>query len=275
MVLDFVMTKEHRRFAEFCDACRRDRYIGLCHGVPGVGKTLSARYYARWDSVENALYSYGRPSPAPLSTDPVASDPSYRTVFYTPAVANSPHVIERQVLELRLRVAHLADHAADGRQGTPTVETLLAEAVDCLPTLLIVDEADRLRMAGLEQVRDLYDRHGGGLVLIGMPGLEKRLARYPQLYSRVGFLHQFRALGPDEVRFLLEQKWQQLGLTFSPEEFTDAEALAAITRITSGNFRLLQRLLAQVDRILRINEFRTVTKEVVEAARENLVIGSL
>jgi DNA transposition AAA+ family ATPase len=205
----------------------------------------------------------------------VASDPSYRTVLYTPAVANSPHVIERQVLELRLRVAHLADRAAGGRQGAPTVETLLAEAVDCLPTLLIVDEADRLRMAGLEQVRDLYDRHGGGLVLIGMPGLEKRLARYPQLYSRVGFLHQFRALGPDELRFLLEQKWQQLGLTFSPEEFTDAEALAAITRITSGNFRLLQRLLAQVDRILRINEFRTVTQEVVEAARENLVIGSL
>jgi hypothetical protein len=137
-----------------------------------------------------------------------------------------------------------------------------------------VDEADRLKMPGLEQLRDIYDRSDMGLILIGMPGMEKRLSRYPQLYSRIGFVHQFRPLSAEEVQFILEQKWQQLGYTLHINDFTDMEAVAAIVRITDGNFRLLHRLFAQIERIIQINKLQTVSKEVVETAREGLVIGT-
>jgi DNA transposition AAA+ family ATPase len=139
--------------------------------------------------------------------------------------------------------------------------------------LVIVDEADRLKMAALEQLRDTYDREDIGLVLIGMPGIEKRLSRYAQFYSRVGFVHHYRALNGKELTFLLAQKWLELGLTVDQADFTDAEAMAAVIRITGGNFRLLQRLFTQISRILEINQVKLVTQEVVEAARESLVIG--
>lgn len=111
-----------------------------------------------------------------------------------------------------------------------------------------------------------------GLILIGMPGIEKRLARYPQLYSRVGFVHHYRPLSAHEQAFVLAAHWPDLGLG-DTSDFTTSEAVAAITRITSGNFRLTGRLIAQIERILDINHLSVVTKEVVEAARESLVIG--
>lgn len=283
--LPFVSTKEYRRFGEFGDACRRYRYIGITHGLPGAGKTRSAREYARWDRIEpllpEQLFTLGGRShtDGQFPHKPFASllAPSFtdilpcRTVFYTPPVAASPGRIEREVKALCAALSYLVEAAEQASRGTD--EFLLAYRLPDRTELLIVDEADRLRMAGLEQLRDLYDRGRFGMILIGQPGLEKRLARYPQLYSRVGFVHPFQVLSEEETRWLLEQRWKDLGMQMRADDFTDQEAISAMVRITGGSFRLIHRLLMQIDRILEINNIRTITKDVVDAARENLVIG--
>ncbi len=117
-----------------------------------------------------------------------------------------------------------------------------------------------------------FDAADVGVILIGMPGLEKKLARFPQFYSRIGFVHEFRPLGAKEIRELLDRLWAPPGVSL-PQQPLDAETVAAIIRITGGNFRLLNRLLTQIERILEINALEQVSKTVVEAARESLVIG--
>jgi DNA transposition AAA+ family ATPase len=262
---EFVITKEHRRFVELCDACRRDRYIGLCYGPPGVGKTLSARRYADWDHLEPLLT-------APWSTlAPGDGQPGWHTIVYTPTVAGAtPRRVDKDLAELNDRMTYISAEELEQVRFRDQP----AHGASPHTQLLIVDEADRLKMPALEQLRDHYDRSRIGMILIGMPGIERRLARYPQLYSRVGFVHEYRPLGTDELAFVLTRRWPDLGL--DPEgDFTAREAVATIARITGGNLRLAQRLMAQVQRILQINELHTVTKEVVEAAREALVLGVL
>ena len=58
-----------------------------------------------------------------------------------------------------------------------------------------------------------------------------------------------------------------------PNGLNDEEVMVTMIRITGGNFRLLHRLLTQIARLVEINALSQITREVVETARESLVIG--
>src|SRR5260221_11617355 len=199
----FVATKSYRRFAEMCDACRRARVVGLSYGPPGTGKTESAKEYAYWSlfkpylpeslitftgrSAMDGMYPY-RPftfAATPLET-PIQD---CRTVFYTPPVSASVSRIEKEVLTLFAAFSYLVEAANQRHQGTE--DFLVTRRFSHLTGLLIVDEATRLRDAGLQAIRDLADRGEFGLVPPShAQDSEKRLMRAPQLSSRVGFAHE-------------------------------------------------------------------------------------
>ena len=193
-----------------------------------------------------------------------------RTVFYTPPVSASIARIEKQVLTLFAAFSYLVEAANQRHQGTE--EFLVTRRFSPLIELLIVDEANRLKDAGLELMRDFADRGEFGLILLGMPGLEKRLMRAPQLYSRIGFAQEIEPLSDEETRDFLHKRWSHRVKAYS-DDFTDKEAVAAILRISKGNIRLIERLMLQVEHVLVANQLHVVTKEVVETARQNLIIG--
>ena len=265
----FIATKEHRRFTEFAEAVRKHRYVGLCYGAAGVGKTLSARRYAHWDVAGSLIETWnGRRDAARKKVNEALA--RSRTVFHTPTVLGTLRDLRETLSDHMGRGdSCIEDHLHRHVKGCRIVEPY-----GSLVEMLIFDEAERLSVTALEFIRDIFDRTGVGVMLIGMPGMEKRLSRYPQLYSRVGFAHHYRPLQGDELSFVLTRHWRKLGLTLDEADFTDTQAMASIARITGGNFRLLHRLFVQIERILKINGLSVITDDVVEAARSTLVIGA-
>ncbi len=138
--------------------------------------------------------------------------------------------------------------------------------------LLIIDKAERLWPSGRERLRDRFDRLHFGLVLIGMPGIDTASRAIcsstagsdrppiPPAQRRRADLRTFAPL-------------EKLGLTLDLGDFKDAQAVAAVGRVTRGNFRLIQRLFTQIERVMRMNKLQVITTEVVDAARSTLVIG--
>lgn len=263
----FIATKEHRRFVEFANAVRRQRTIGICYGQAGIGKTLSARHYASWQHAETLLEQWGPRQ----ESDPkiYAALAKTRSVFFTPGVLTRPNQIQEELARTITRAsACIEEHLRSaGTKKSPVKDQ------NKYVELIIIDESERLTATSLEVLRDKYDRSAIAMIMIGMPGIEKQFSRYPQLYSRVGFAHEYRPLVDEELNYVLQRKWLKLGQNLDPEDFTDAQAIAAIARTTRGNFRLIDRLFVQMERIMKINELTTITDDVVEAARSTLVIG--
>ncbi|MBY0580590.1 MAG: AAA family ATPase [Rickettsiales bacterium] len=271
---NFIITKEYKKFEEFCEACRRYKYIGLCYGQPGVGKTLSAIHYSKWDEIKEIKYDNIF---APIEVQ------NCKTVFYTAPVVGTALQIGKGIMESafmladNVAAAQYTDMRQSGIKTDELYETLRHKEIKEIfrkESLIIIDESDRLKLQSLEYIRSMYDKYNFGLVLIGMPNLEKKLSRYAQLYSRIGFVHEYKTLSQKELVFIMERQLKKVGFEHNPDSFIDQEALSAVAQLSRGNFRLLDRLLQQILRIMQINQTKVITKEIVLGARECLVIGN-
>lgn len=259
----FVETKEHRRFEQVCRDATRYRYVAVCVGVAGVGKTVSGRRYSSWDLLEpvTSRYAYVQEPPPEVV--------SHRASYYCVPPANTPKMIANEIELRRNMISWLVDVAEEDDGGASGERWV---GIQDHTELVIIDEAQfLLKHSSLEQLRYIYDHGDFGLVLMGMPGLDKSLAHYKQFYSRIGQLHTYRTLDLGDVGELLQQP-ALLGTGLSTKAFPE-EVISQIMRVCKGNFRTLKMLTQRIERILEINERQVASAAIVRKASEQLLPG--
>ncbi|WP_217697628.1 AAA family ATPase, partial [Klebsiella aerogenes] len=183
-----------------------------------------------------------------------------------PEVTVTPKKLETSISMTRNKFDGLVEQARVWHHPESVFEKRQSKNVK----LLIVDEADRLKFQSLELLRDLHDRGSIGIILMGMPGIERRIKRFGQLYSRIHLTYEFQPLTADETNLFIAEKWLQLGL---PRSADDAVS-TAIKRVGNGNFRVLNRIFTEIERLQKLNCLPLITPDLVETATRGLLLGA-
>lgn len=157
LVIPYVETSIAREVKEVLAFAQLEGTIGVVYGPAGIGKTVALEDYCQRHD-----YAY-------LLT----ASPAVRT----------PAALAREML-----------HAVAESRGSDTISRnlrYLTERLYGTESVVVVDEAQHLRLEALEFARAVHDATGCGLVFCGTATIYDNLTRHrdallEQLYSRVG-----------------------------------------------------------------------------------------
>lgn len=129
--------------------------------------------------------------------------------------------------------------------------------------LLIIDEADKLiskyTQKKMEIIRAIFDQSDVGVVIAGEPMLESVIkSSLPRFANRTDLYYKLKGLSKDEVKDYLEG--------YEIDDAAMGEFIVRATNNKTGCFRLLDRTLTNVLRILGESGKTEVTMKVLQQA---------
>ena len=132
--------------------------------------------------------------------------------------------------------------------------------------LLIIDEADKLvSKYKMEILRAIFDQSDVGVVIAGEPKLEAVIKTYlDRMANRVDFYILLKGLNPSEVEKYVSE------FEVAPEAMVELKARAC--NMQTGCFRLLDRTLSNVKRILEERGENIVTLKTIEQASSLMML---
>lgn len=205
--------------------------IAITYGAAGLGKTTACRQYQR-------------------------SRPNVWIVTMKPSCAGVVTCLSRIAAELGLSVTG----------GALVMSVAIARRVRDTHGLLVIDEAQHLSVAALDEVRSIHDEVGIGIALVGNEGVWARMAggrnstQLDRLFSRIGKRLALRKSSDADIQALVKA-WG----------ITDKKCMAVMLQIARGPGAL--RALTKTLRLASMQaaaEKRSICCEDVRGAAREL-----
>lgn len=149
----------------------------------------------------------------------------------------------------------LAKHMnlSPARSAAASKDRIIDRLID-EPQTFFIDEADRLHINRIEDLRDIHDETGSPIVLIGEKELHGLLGERRRIWSRVKQVVEFEKVAEEDVAILAADA---AGLDLTPE------ACAQVVKKADGDFRLVWTLLAGLEKIARTRDTNEVDAKMV------------
>jgi DNA transposition AAA+ family ATPase len=143
--------------------------------------------------------------------------------------------------------------------GSHNCKRAIIDKLRVSPHPVIVDEADRLALGRLEDLRDINEASDAAMILIGEVGLLGRLAAKDRIYSRVAEVVNFEPINKSDITLYAAQM-ADLKL--------DADAAAQLATKSEGSFRMIHNYIIQIAEFAEANG-------LVEIGADNLKLIDL
>lgn len=226
--MEYFESRDFVQTIGVCQACQEYSALGIVVGKSGQGKTYTLKKYAQLQRV------------------------AYIECDDTMACRDLVEAIEKEL-------------------GMPKASGTIWSRVNRIRDffnvnqgyLLIIDEADKLinkyTQKKMEILRAVYDQSTVGIVIAGEPRLESELkGNLTRFANRMDFYYKFKGLNQTEVTEYLEG--------YDIDQAAMGELLSRATNHNNGCFRLLDRTLNNVLRVLKDSGKTQITLKVVSEA---------
>lgn len=124
------------------------------------------------------------------------------------------------------------------------------------PKIIIVDEVDYLisNKDTIEILRDLHDKTGTPIVLVGMGMADKKIARYKHLEDRIFEKLKFEHFNQQDISEIISQ--------LSDIKFTE-DAIEYLS-IQSNQFRQIIKLISRIEKIAKTNNISELDEYILK-----------